>query len=67
MSTDSREKYTADPVQFGKVNALLKSFSQCFRLAYSLKSFRGTPTDSVLAPCTLNDRYGIQVFVVDRY
>ena len=39
LSTDSREKNTAEPVQFGKVRALLKSFSQRFRLVYSLKSF----------------------------
>ena len=42
ISTNSREKHTAEPVQSGKVNALLKSFSQCFRLVYRLKSFRGT-------------------------
>jgi hypothetical protein len=27
-----RKKHTAAPVQIGKVNALLKSFSQCFCL-----------------------------------
>ena len=42
VSTQSREKHTAKPVQFGTEIALLKSFSQCFRLVDYLKSFRGT-------------------------
>jgi hypothetical protein len=32
----------AEPVHFGTAIAVLKSFSQYFRLAYCLKSFRGT-------------------------
>jgi hypothetical protein len=42
IRTQSREKYTAKPVQFGARIALLKSFSPCFRLVDCLKSFRGT-------------------------
>jgi hypothetical protein len=42
VGTDSRQKHTAEPVQFGKGNTLLKSFSQRFRLVDCLKSFRGT-------------------------
>jgi hypothetical protein len=34
LSTQSREKHTAKPVHSGKHVAVLKSFSQCFRLVY---------------------------------
>jgi hypothetical protein len=42
ISTDSREKHAAKSVQFGAPMAIFKSFDQSFRLAYRLKSFRGT-------------------------
>ena len=42
VSTNRREKHAAEPVQFGTPPALFRSFDQCFRLLYRLKSFRGT-------------------------
>jgi hypothetical protein len=42
LCSHSREKHSAEPVQFGAEIAELKSFSQCFRLVDCLKSFRGT-------------------------
>jgi len=42
LSTHSREKHAEESVQFGTPKALLKSFSQCFRLVDYLKSFKGT-------------------------
>ena len=46
LSTQSREKHTAEPVQFGIVIALLKSFGQRFGLVDGLKSFRATKQTS---------------------
>jgi hypothetical protein len=40
--TKSREKHGAEPVQFGREIALLKSFSQCFCLVDCLKCFGDT-------------------------
>jgi hypothetical protein len=40
--TNSREKYTAKPVQFGGPPPPFGSFDQRFRLIYYLKSLRGT-------------------------
>ena len=42
VGTYSREKYTAEAVQFGLAKALLKSFSQCFCLVDCLKCFGDT-------------------------
>jgi len=42
LGTHSGEKHTTEPAQSRKYAAMLKSFSQCFRLAYCLESFRGT-------------------------
>jgi hypothetical protein len=42
VGTNSREKHATEPVQFGTVNTLLKSFSNCYRLLDCLKSFRST-------------------------
>jgi len=42
VRTQSREKNTAEPVQFSTPMALFTSFRQYFRLAYRIKSFGGT-------------------------
>src|SRR5262249_25799874 len=42
LITNCCQKHTVEPVQFGAPPALLKSFHQCFRLAYCLEGFRGT-------------------------
>jgi hypothetical protein len=42
FSTNSREKHTAESVQFGTAIAIFKSFDHSFRLGYCLKSRRGT-------------------------
>ena len=42
LSADSREKHTAEPMQFGTPPALFRSFGECFCLLNCLKSFRGT-------------------------
>jgi hypothetical protein len=42
VGTNSREKHTAESVQFGTPIAVFKSFDQCFRLVYYLKSLGGT-------------------------
>ena len=39
LSTHGREKHTAEAVEFGTNRACSKSFDQCFRLVYRLKSF----------------------------
>ena len=39
VGTHSREKHTAEPVQFGRPPAVFSLFGQCFCLTYRLKSF----------------------------
>src|SRR6516162_8042371 len=41
INTHTREKHPAEPMQFGTTSAMLKPFSQRFRLVYCLKGFRG--------------------------
>jgi hypothetical protein len=42
VGTYSREKHTAEAVQFGAAPPFFGSFDQGFRLPYRLKSFGGT-------------------------
>jgi len=42
VSSQCREKHTAQPVQFGTPPAFFSSFGDCFRLDYCVKSFRSS-------------------------
>ena len=39
VGTYTREKHTAEPVQFRAAPPFFGSFNQCFRLSYRLESF----------------------------
>src|SRR5262249_2327036 len=61
ISTQSREKHTAEPVQFGTAPALFKSFSQCFSASVSACSIasRASGVRSARCKVSVGDRLDI--------